>query len=292
MAKQRGIQFGERAAARIIKLRTGDGRFANLPFTVPPAAGVWRPTPPTFTPFFDTWLSQMRPLLLKSNSQFRPGPPPALTSDKYATEFNEVKKFGSFTGSKRTPKQTQTALFFSDIAVGPLQAALRDLVTRRHMDISDSARLFAATELSLADAAGVAWDSKFHFGFWRPISAIQLANTDGNPDTAADPDWQPLLTTPPYPEYVSGLTTVMGAASRALTRVLGTDRIDLRITSAAAGVTRHYEFAAELNRDAINARVWSGIHFRTSDVLGNNMGKKVGDWALDHYFQGIHDDND
>ena len=287
LAKQRGISFGERAAARIIKLRTDDGRFADLPFTEPPAPGVWRPTPPTFTPFFDPWLSQMRPLLLRSNSQFRPGPPPAMTSDKYTTEFNEVKRFGSLMGSQRTPAQTQTALFFSDTAVGAVQAALRDLVTRRHMDISDSARLFAAADLSLADAVGVSWDSKFHFGFWRPITAIQLANHDRNPDTLADPYWQPLITTPPYPDYTSGLTTVMGALSRAVTRVLGTKRIDLYITSAAAGVTRHYEFAGRLNRDAVDARVWSGIHFRTADVVGNTMGKKVGDWALDHYFQRI-----
>jgi hypothetical protein len=292
VAKQRGIRFGERAAARIINLRADDGRFANLPFTVPPAPGVWRPTPPTFTPFLDPWLSRMRPLLLRSNRQFRPGRPPALTSEEYTRDFREVKRLGSIMSSKRTAEQTQTALFFSDIAVGPLQGALRDLVTRRHMDISDSARLFAAVDLSLADAIGVAWDSKFHFGFWRPITAIQLAKTDGNPHTAADPDWLPLITTPPYPEYTSGLTTVMGAASRSLTRVLGTRRIDLRITSAAAGVTRQYEFAGHLNRDAIDARVWSGLHFRTADVVGNAMGKRVGKWALDHYFQRIHDDDD
>jgi hypothetical protein len=291
-AKQRGIQFGERAAARIIKLRTDDGRFANLSFTVPPAPGVWRPTPPTLTPFFDPWLSKMKPLLLRSNSQFRPGRPPALTSKTYTTEFNEVKEFGSLMGSQRTPEQTETALFFSDIAVGSVQASLRDLVTRRHMDISDSARLFAAADLSLADAIGVSWDSKFHFGFWRPITAIQLANTDDNSETDVDVNWQPLITTPPYPDYTSGLTTVVGALTRSLTRVLGTKRIDLWITSAAAGVTRHYKFAGQLNADAVDARVWSGIHFRTADVVGNTMGKKVGDWALDHYFQRVRDDDD
>jgi hypothetical protein len=284
-AKERGIRFGERAAARIIALRTDDGRFGDLLFTEELAPGVWRPTPPTFTPFFDPWLSEMKPLVLKSNSQFRPGPPPALSSDRYTTEFNEVKRLGSLTDSHRTPSQTKTALFFSDIGAGPVQAALRDLVTRRQMNISDSARLFAAAEVSLADAIGAVWDSKFHFGFWRPITAIQLAKHDRNPDTRADPDWVPLITTPPYPDYASGLSAVMGALSRSLTRVLGTNRIDLYITSAAAGVTRHYEFAGKLNRDVIDARVWSGLHFRTADVVGNTIGKKVGDWALDHYFQ-------
>jgi hypothetical protein len=285
VAKERGVQFGERAAARIIALRTDDGRFADLTFTEPLAPGVWRPTPPSFAPFFDPWLSQVRPLTLNSPTQFRPGPPPGLSSDKYRREFNEVKRLGSLTGSQRTPAQTQTALFFSDIGVGPLQAALRDLVTRRQMNLSDSARLFAAVDMSIADGSIAIWDSKFQYGFWRPVTAIQLAKHDRNPDTRADPDWLPLIVTPPYPEYASGLTSVMGAASRALTRVLGSPRIDLYITSAAAGETRHYAWAGRLNRDAVNARVWGGIHFRTADVVGNATGRKVANWALDHYFQ-------
>jgi hypothetical protein len=145
--------------------------------------------------------------------------------------------------------------------------------------------------MSSADAIGVSWDSKLHFGFWRPITAIHRAGRDDNPHTAADADWEPLITTPPYPEYASGLTASLGAASRALAGVLGTNRIDLRITSVAAGVTRHYEFAGQLNRDVVDARVWSGVHFRTADVVGNAMGKEVGDWALDHYFQ-PRDDSD
>jgi hypothetical protein len=285
IAKERGIRFGERAAARIIELRTDDGRFADLTFTEPLAPGVWRPTPPTFAPFFDPWLSQVRPLMLNSPTQLRPGPPPDLSSHTYAREFNEVKRLGSLTSSQRTPAQTQTALFFSDIGVGPVQAALRDLVTRRQMNLSDSARLFAAVDMSVADGSIAIWDSKFHYGFWRPVTAIQLAKHDRNPDTRADPDWLPLITTPPYPEYPSGLTSVIGATARALTRVLGTPRIDLYITSAAAGETRHYAWAGRLNRDVVDARVWSGVHFRTADVVGNAMGRKVANWALDHYFQ-------
>ena len=284
-AKQAGIRFGERAAARLVELRTDDGRFAPITFDVPPAPGVWRPTPPALAPFFDPWLARMRPLLLRSNSQFRPPAPPALTSRRYTREFDEVKTLGSKTGSLRTPQQTETALFFSDIAVVPIQTALRDLVTRHELDISDSARLFAAVDMSAADGIGVSWDSKLHFGYWRPITAIQLADDDGNPATIADPAWEPLIVTPPYPDYTSGLNANVGAVSRALTRVLGTRRIDLNITSAAAGVTRHYEFADQLTRDAVDARVWSGIHFRTADVVGRAQGKKVGDWALDHYFK-------
>lgn len=283
--KEGGIRFGERAAARLIRLRTDDGRFADVPFEIPPGPGVWRPTPPTFTPFFDPWLAKMRPLMLRSNSQFRPDGPPGLTSKRYTRDFKEVKESGSLTSSERTPEQTETALFFTDITLGALPAAMRDLVTRRGMNISDAARLFAATHMSIADGVGSSWDSKLHFGFWRPITAIHRARRDDNPHTAADADWEPLIPTPPYPDYSSGLTAVIGAATRALAGVLGTNRIDLHITSVAAGVTRHYEFAGQLNRDAVDARVWSGIHFRTADVAGNAQGKKVGDWALDHYFQ-------
>ena len=289
-AKRQGVLYGRRAADRIIELRVDDGRFADITFDVPPGPGVWRPTPPGFVPFFDPWLSQVRPLLLNSPSQFRPSRPPALKSDVYEADFAEVRDYGVKTDSLRTPEQTETALFFSDIGIVPVQASLRDLVTRHELDISDSARLFAAVDMSLADASFVVWDSKFRFGFWRPITAIQLADDDGNPDTVGVPDWEPLLTTPPYPDYVSGLTGFMGALSSTLSRLLGDGRVDLNITSVAAGLpglplTRHYEFADDLNHDAINARVWSGIHFRTADVVGNAMGTLVGDWALDNYFQ-------
>ena len=151
--KQQGIRYGERAAERLVELREDDGRFAPIVFNVPPAAGVWRPTPPAMAPFFDPWLGQVEPLVLDSPSQFRPGPPPAISSALYVEEFEEVRDYGVNVGSLRTPAQTQTALFFSDTGIGPLQAGLRDLVTRRGLDISDSARLFAAVDLSIADTS-------------------------------------------------------------------------------------------------------------------------------------------
>jgi hypothetical protein len=284
-AKDQGVAFGQRAAARIVKLRANDGRFAPIEFTQAPAPGVWRPTLPLFAKMFDPWLSQLRPFTLKKPTQFRPGKPPALGSARYARDFNEVKDLGSKGSVHRSALQKETALFFSDIAIGGLQAALRDLVTRRHMSISKSARLLAAVNFSVADGTIAIWDSKVHFGLWRPITAIQLADTDGNANTDRDLGWEPLIPTPPYPDYASGLSAVMGAVGRALTRVLGTSRIDLYISSTAAGVTRHYEWASQLNRDVIDARVWSGIHFRFADTVGNRMGKSVADWALDHYFQ-------
>ena len=139
-AKQQGITYGEAAADRIIELRLNDGRNAPITFDQAPAPGVWRPTPPANALFFAPWLGQVRPLLMKSPTQFRPGPPPALTSAQYATDFAEVKATGAKLGSTRTAKQTETALFFSDTGIGPFQTALRDLTARHAMDISDTAR--------------------------------------------------------------------------------------------------------------------------------------------------------
>jgi hypothetical protein len=291
-AKQQGISYGQQAADRIIALRVDDGRndetvvFA-LPVPAPP--GRWRPTPPGNAGFFGAWLSQLKPLMRESPSQFRPAAPVALTSAKYAEEFDEVKRLGAKTGSERTQAQTDTALFVASVSIVPYQEALRELVTRRRLDISDSARLFAAVDMSIADTAIAVWDSKFHFGLWRPITAIRLADDDGNPSTVADTAWESLVVNPPYPDYVSGATGVAGALTGALTRVLDSTlgRIDLNITSPVNGLPmkRYYEFAADLNRDVIDARVWGGVHFRAADEVGNAMGKQVADQALDRYFR-------
>mgnify|MGYP006352199329 FL=1 len=284
-SEQQGIAYGEAAADHIIELRLNDGRNAPITFDQAPAPGVWRPTPPANAPFFAPWLGQVRPMLLASPTQFRPGPPPALTSGRYTTDFAEVKALGAKFGSSRTTEQTETALFVSDTGIGPFQVALRDLTARHAMDISDTARLFAAVDMSVTDAVIAVWDSKYHYGYWRPITAIRLADTDGNPDTDADPTWEPLFATPPYPDYVSGYTGVVGAMTGSISRILGGGQVDLYITSAAAGVTRHYVTASALNQDAIDGRMLLGIHFRTADVVGNNMGTQVADWGLDHYFQ-------
>jgi hypothetical protein len=286
VAEDQGVRYGERAADRLIDLRADDGRFAPIVFNPPqpPAPGVWRPTPPANAAFFDPWLGQLEPLLLDSPTQFRPGPPPAIASDLYVAEFDEVRDYGAKTGSLRTPDQTQLALFVNDIPVVPIQTALRDLVTRRGLDISDSARLFAAVDMSIADTIIATWDGKFVYGWWRPITAIREANTDGNPLTTGVPGWEPLINTPPYPDWPSGLSGVVGAISATLTRLNADGRIDLTITSPALGITRHYDDGNVLQQDVIKARVWSGIHFHTADEVGAAMGIDIGNWVLDHYF--------
>ena len=197
----------------------------------------------------------------------------------------EVKALGAKASPARTPAQTETALFISAIAVAPLQAALRDLAARRGLDISDRARLFAAVTMSVADAGIVCWDCKYHYGLWRPITAIHQAAADGNPATEADPAWEPLIVTPPYPDYSSGANSLAGSATRALSRVLDSTRIDLYLSSPATNTTRHYESADALCQDTVDARVWSGLHFRTADVVALAAGRQVADWVLDHYLQ-------
>ena len=287
LPKEQGIRYGERAVERLVELRQNDGRGAPVMFDEPEAAGVWRPTPPGFVPFFDPWLGQVEPFVMDSPSQFRPGPPPAINSPLYVEEFNEVRDYGAATGSLRTVgpgSQTETALFFTDVTIGPLHAGLRDLATRRGLDISDSARLFAAVTVSMGDAAIAVWDAKLHYGWWRPITAIREADTDGNPQTTGVPTWTPLIVTPPYPDWTSGLNGVVGAASTALSGLSPDGLMDLNLTSVNAGVTRHYDVAADIQHDAIDARVFSGIHFRTADEVGATTGTQVANWALDHYF--------
>jgi hypothetical protein len=289
-ARAQGITYGNLAADNIIELRANDGLGdTSVTFTMAPAPGVWRPQ--TGQTFLAPWLSEVHPFTLTSTDQFDPGPQPAMTSATYTADFNEVKAKGIATGSTRSDLETETARFFFDTAVGPLQGGLRDLATRHRLDISDSARMFAAVDLSIADAVGAVWKSKVQYGFWRPITAIQLANTDGNPDTTENTAWTPLIPTPPYPDWVSGASAVFSAAGRALSRVIGSD-IDLRITSpgtapggpANVPISRTFHSATVMNNAVIDARVWSGIHFRFADTAGSHLGVQAANWALDHNF--------
>jgi hypothetical protein len=232
-AKTRGIAFGTRAADNLIRLRANDGRNANILFTQPPAPGVWRPTPPGFAPMVTPWMGFVTPLLVHSPTQFAPPSPPALTSARYTRDFNEVKALGSATSTERTAAQTSTALFYSGLANVQLQAMLRDQVTVRDLDIVDAARMFAAADMSAADTVISVWYEKYVTGTWRPSTAINLADTDGNPATDPDPSWAPLRPDPAYPEYPSGYNGYAAGVSRALERVFHTRRLRLTVTSTA-----------------------------------------------------------
>jgi hypothetical protein len=289
-AKTQGIAFGTRAADSLIRLRAHDGRNANIQFTQPPAPGVWRPTPPLFLPMSAPWLGFVTPLLVHSATQFRPPhPPPALTSARYTRDFNEVKALGSLSSTARTPDQTSTALFFSGSALVQYNTALRDQVSVRHLDIVDAARMFAAIDMSVADAEITVWHAKYVYGFWRPITAINLAGTDGNPNTVADPNWVPVIATPNYPEYPSGYNAYNSTLTHGLENLFQTRHVQLTLISTAVpGVQRHYDSGSALRQDVVNARVWLGIHFRTADTAAREMGRRLAAWTLDHYFQPVH----
>jgi hypothetical protein len=291
-AKTRGIVFGTRAADSLIRLRAHDGRNAPILFTQPAAPGVWRPTPTAFAPMSAPWLGFVTPLLVHNATQFGPRrPPPALTSARYTRDFAEVKAFGSKDSTARTDDQTRTALFFSGNAQVQYNAGLRDQVSVRHLDIVDAARMFAAVDMSVADAEISVWHAKYIYGFWRPITAINLADTDGNPATIADPSWVPLYPTPPgtppYPEYPSGFNAYNSTVTHSLENLFQTRHLQLTLT--ATGVPdRYYDSGRALRQDVVDARVWLGIHFRFADTAAREMGGQVAAWTLDHYFQPVH----
>jgi hypothetical protein len=286
-AKTRGIAFGTRAADNLIRLRAHDGRNAPILFNQPSVPGVWRPTPPAFATMVTPWMGFVTPLLVRSATQFAPPAPPKLTSARYTRDFNEVKAFGSATSTVRTPAQTDTALFFSSNPLVMFNAALRDQVTLRHLDMVDAARMFAAVDMSIADAIISVWHAKYVDGTWRPITAINLADTDNNPATDPDPSWVPLFPTPAYPEYPSGYTAFVASASRGLGNVFDTRHLQLTLISTGSPLPRQYDSGRVLRQDVVNARMWLGIHFRFGDTAARDMGVRLADWTLDHYFQPV-----
>jgi hypothetical protein len=290
-AKTEGIAYGLTAARALLAARVGDGRDAPILFTQPPAIGVWRPTPPALLPMASPWLGFVRPLMLRSSGQFgEPGPPPALTSARYTRDFQETEAYGSATSTVRSAEQTATAMFFSGNVLVQDVNALADQVEQRRMDLVDATRMFAGVTMSMADTLVSVWHAKYHYGFWRPITAIREAAADGNPATVADPTWTPLLATPPYPEYVSGYSGITGAFTTALQLVLGTRHLRLHLMSTAVpAVVRDYDSGAALRQDVVSGRVWLGIHFRTADVRGVEMGRDVARWALARYLRPLDD---
>jgi len=299
-----GVAVGAQAAAGIIALRANDGSFPTNPppFTGGTALGEWRPTPsylpgppPALSPALAPWLATVTPFTLKSPSQFRPVAPPALTSQRYATAYNEVKALGAADpNSTRTTEQTDLAKFWNSNFLVLWNRALRDIVGLHVPDISDSARLFALADLAMGDAGITAWDSKFHFVFWRPLTAIQEGDNDGNPETAGDPNWQPMINTPNYPDYTSGANNVTGAITRVLALFFGTNEKTFTVTTTNATApqqTRTYNRFSDAAEDVVNVRIYQGIHFRFADVQARKQGRHVAQWVFSHFLRSVDDDD-
>jgi hypothetical protein len=286
--KTEGIAARNAAADAMIAAREGDGRFGPSPWVPNYEPGHWQPLlNPDGTPQLDptAWVANVRPFLLQSSSQFRTDGPNALTSTAYAEDFNEVKALGSLNSTTRTPEQRHIAIFWK--SPQPWNAVARNLIAdpQYTVDIVDSALLFAMLNLSAADSSINCWNDKYYWDFWRPWHAIQRADEDGNADTEPDPSWMALLTAP-YPEHPSGHLSFDGATLEVLQMFFGTDKIRFGVTSSRfPGETRYYDRFSDALREIIDARIWAGLHFRTADIQGKILGRKVVHYMATHYFQ-------
>ena len=286
-----GIQIGQAAASDLIAERTGD-RNEAITFTPGPLTpGGWTFAPPPSLQTAQTpWVAVMRPFMLNSPSQFRVGPPPALSSRKWAKEFNEVKAYGAANSTVRSPEQTAVAQFWNANAVNQSNQAFQDVAITHQMDLVDAARVLAMGNLVDSDAGIACWDSKYHYLFWRPIMAIRNAQIDGNRATTPDPNWTSLLTTPNHPEYPAAHTCLSGAEAEMYAHVLGTRNIDVTIHGSADGTPRNwaathtFKTVQDLDREVVNARVWAGLHYRGSALEGLELARSVAKWTLQRYF--------
>ncbi|HEU4522397.1 MAG TPA: vanadium-dependent haloperoxidase [Thermoanaerobaculia bacterium] len=293
-----GIAVGARAAAGIIALRAGDGAFPagpQVPFTGSGETGAWRPTPSYlagapagFSPMAAPWLANVTPFAVKSPSQFRAKTPPALTSDEYTRDFNEVKALGGAFGTgSRTQEQTEAGYFWSDNTPLQWHRALRAVANAYVDNIGDSARLFALASFAAADGIMTCWETKLHYNYWRPVTAIHEAADDGNPDTQPDPSWKPLLNTPNYPDYSSGANTVTAAMTRTMELFFGTDEKTFTVTSNSANLPldrrmRTFARFSDAASEVVEARIYLGYHFRFADTAGREAGERVAKWTFTH----------
>ena len=298
-SKAAGITIGETTGRAMLVARMNDGRFGPPPTLYPPAPGIWRPTPPNYASDPAPWVGNVLTFIVPSAEMLRTDGPNALTSAEYAEDFNEVKDLGSLTSITRTADETDAAIFWQDHAHALFNRIFRTLAASQQLDIVENARLFAMTNLAAADAAIGCWNDKYYWQFWRPITGIREADTDGNPATQADPTWLPLfdpatpvchppaLFTPPFPDHPSGHACATGAFVNTLQNFFGTDKIGFTAFSNKSCTTRSFDRFSDALSEVIDARVWAGIHFRTADVQGSVLGNKVAHYLEKHYFQPV-----
>jgi hypothetical protein len=309
-AKANGQAVGLAAASSIISLRSGDGRMTPIGVSTPfptqaPGPGVWRLTPP-FAPPQVPWVANVRRFVLKSVDQFLPEPPPSLESDEWSEAFNEIKAYGGASGSARTEEQTAIARFWSANVIRQFNRVGREIAAAQALSVLDTARLAAMVNLVSADALMSALYAKYHYLFWRPVTAIDPTAVvadgfgpvpgydDGNPATLEQTGWRPLLTTPNHPEYPAAHGVITSAMAEVFSAFLGTNRFGLDIygfdAAGPAGnlnAVRHFDMPNDLRHEIIDARLWAGLHYRFSGVAGVVLGRKVAKYDLRHAFRPI-----
>jgi vanadium-dependent haloperoxidase-like protein len=310
----RGTFVGQTAATNIITLRTGDGRMTPIGTTssfptLPPAPGVWRLTPP-FALAQTPWVGNVRPFIVRSPAQFLPDPPPSLLSDEWVEAFDQTKAYGAANGSLRSDEQTFIAKFWSANVIRQYNRVGRDISATRGLSLLDTARLAAMVNVVAADAMMSMMHAKYHYLFWRPVTAINgsldpsaVTNDgfgpvpgydDGNPATVEQAGWRPLLTTPNHPEFPSAHCTITSAMAEVFRTFLETSHIDLDIHGfdpagppGNLNAVRHFDMPNELRQEVINARIWAGLHYHFSCVAGAVLGRQVANFDLSHAFQPV-----
>jgi hypothetical protein len=287
-AKTRGIAVGEAAAAAMIAARTADGRFGPFRFPEVFLPGKWRVPLPGGANDPNAWVKDVKPFLIEEASQFRSSGPYELTSRKYAREFDEVKTLGTASvPNARTADQTHAALYWAENPPRTWNRIFNTLSTTQGVSLVDNARLFAELYLTAADTFIAVWDEKAHYNFWRPLTAIRAAHTDGNPRTERDENWLPLVANPPYPEHPSGHLGLSGSIGKTLQQFFHTDKLAWTDTNVA-GRTRSFTRVSDAVAEIVDARVWSGIHFRNADEASVVISRKIARYRDKHYFNRIH----
>src|SRR5437868_4773600 len=287
-AKSNGISVGQQSAAGILLFRANDGRDAVVPYIPGSGPGVWIPTPPGFLAAQAPEVAYVRPFTLNSPSQFRAEPPPDLSSDTWARDYNETKSLGAAIGSARTPEQTDLARFVSDQPMLLWNRTWRGISVSQGLNLLNNARFFALLTTASSDALIACWHSTSLYNFWRPVTAIRAGDTDGNPQTEPDANWIGVVVTPNHPEYPAAHGCFSGASCETLTYFFGTDNFNFTMNSLVPGLTepvRQYTTFSQALQDALDARVYGGMHFRNSTQKGAIIGKQVSHFATRHFFQ-------
>jgi membrane-associated phospholipid phosphatase len=284
--KTAGIVWGEFVANQILAARANDGSNAIVEPPGGSGPGVWVPTPPLFLPYLLPQWGFVVPFAMSSSSQFRPPGPPSLDSQQYAEDYEEVKQLGAAVGSTRTEEQTEIALFWADGAgtetpPGHWNSIAQVIAAAQGSTLEENARLFALLNIAMADAAICAWDAKYTFAFWRPVTAIAFAEPELN--------WLSLIVTPPFPDYTSGHSTFSAAAATVLPLFFGTEDLPFTIGSDfLPGVYRSFSTCFDAAEEAAVSRIYGGIHFRSASEDGLQAGTSIGEWTVANYLQPKH----
>ncbi|HET7219188.1 MAG TPA: vanadium-dependent haloperoxidase [Vicinamibacterales bacterium] len=282
-----GLAVGNEAAQALLLLYRPPFTTSRDPFVGGTEPGQWRPTP-GITAGANVYMSETTPFALLSPRQFRPEPTTPLTSQRYAREYEEVKRLGSLTSTDRTAAQTDLARFWGSLFGPILNAGLRTIADAHVPDIGDKARLFALVSIAVADSQIAVYETKYHYNFWRPITAIREGDNDGNPDTAGDPTWVPLIATPPYPDHSSGANNVSGSFLGMLRLFFHTDDFEFALTSPVGGLLtnpRQYQRFSQVEEEVVDVRILQGIHFRTADEQGRQQGERIAHWVFQKFLR-------